>query len=244
MVCFILITHDNTILFCSYFTVLVAAQNDQEGSGVGNLEQQPSDQEGSGAQIVQTDSSYDTTLYSESDFEPSIEEALLSSDLWALQDNFNNDNDIVFVEEPTGVIEEGTGVGDANTIPGDDEDYIAEISGNNPLEAAEEETNALSNLELGHARTIHITTASGLYGNEIEVVTVNAIIDSNVHIDGNALGNTGDGETVVNPVLQKYGGLSAVLLFVAAIGIGALISFLGFVMAKLKPCRKSVSDVP
>ncbi|XP_072031563.1 uncharacterized protein [Amphiura filiformis] len=238
------------LLLLQLLLVLVAAQNDLEGSG-GAL-QQPSDQEGSGAQIIELKTSYgssfDTYIDSEgSEFVPSIEEALLSSDSWVVENN-NIDNDIIFVEEEpndvTGGAEVISGVEDGD-IPGDDEDYVAEISGNNPLEAAEEETNVLAGLELGNARTIDTaTTVSGIIGNEVEVVK-DKPVDSSVHIDGNALGNTGDGETVGNPVLNKYNGLSAVLLLVAAVGIVGVLSFAGLVISKLvSKVRHKGLDVP
>lgn len=234
------------------FTVWVAAQNDlQEGSGI--LPQHLADQEGSGQfeLLQETESSFDSTFgqYLDSQFEPSIEEALLSSDSWVVADNLDNDiinnviintdNDIIFVEEPRdGRV--GNPEQNQDILTGDDEDYVAEISGNNALEEQEEETNALAGLELDQTNFRTLETEAN--GNEIELITVNPI-DHSVHVEGNALGKTGDGETVENPVLNKYGGLSAILLLAAAVGIGALLSFIGFIMCKAKMCKKGL-DVP
>lgn len=225
-----------------------ATQNEQtEGSGdlqnLVNANGEPGDQEvGSGqAQLSVTagpsESSYADT-YLDEEFEPSIEEAPLSSDSWKVD---NTGNDIIFVEEAA---VEGGGV--TNGVIGtDDEDYVAEISGGSPLEEAEEETNVLGGLltlHEEHTRTLDSPTR--VNGNEIDVIAVEAVNSTSVHRDGNALGKTGDKGTVWLPVFDNFTGLPAILLLSAAVVVGALLSVFGFVLVKYVRCGKSTNIPP
>lgn len=224
-----------------------ATQNEQtEGSGdlqnLVNANGEPGDQEvGSGqAQLVSgpSESSSYADTYLDEEFEPSIEEAPLSSDSWKVD---NTGNDIIFVEEAAA---EGGGVIN-EVIDTDDEDYVAEISGGSPLEEAEEETNVLGGLlTLNEENTRTLDSPTRVNGNEIDVIAVETVNSTSVHRDGNALGKTGDKGTVWLPVFDNFTGLPAILLLSAAVVVGALLSVFGFVLVKYVRCGKSTNIPP